>query len=149
MVSNLGILFSNSHPFRSKAWPLPASKEQLDLPCSFVSFAKHWPVVCHQNILSLSMLSRGRSLAMPQPFRHEVYSNVLMKQNKKRFQGGKPHTSEAAHDVFIHCFHQFLQATIRIHWLILLASYLSSEQKHHEASMHPILIQSFTQSSCM
>ena len=86
---NRGFLFPNSHPYRSKAWPLPASKEQLDLPCSFVSFAKHWPVVCHQNILSLSMLSRGRSLTMPQPFGHEVYSNVFMKQNKKRFQGGR------------------------------------------------------------
>ena len=48
---------------------------------------------------------------------HSVYSrnktNNAFKEEEvtAHFQG--------RHDVFIHCFHHFLQTTVRTHWLIL------------------------------
>ena len=116
---------------------------QLRLPCRrlkiFLAEQNKRETIAATAKISCSVVDRFSQCLNHSQFKHEVYSSVLMKQNKKRFQGGKPHTSVATHDVFIHCFHHFLQATIRTHWLILLASYWQAQNKqHHEASVHPM-----------
>ena len=140
------------------------------IPFSVVRFAKHQPVVCHQNILSLSCsvvdgfsqclkhYIYTYSICHDPVFRvngppctttstttttttltpthrskggntipwgrchwtrdHEytyIYISILMeKQAKLSRRKRQLHTSEAAHDIFIHCFHHFLQAMMAI-----------------------------------
>ena len=76
-----------------------------------------------------------------------LYPNVKIKLEKLPRRKRQQHTSEAAHNVFIHCFHHFLQATLRTHWLINLHLEFRTENimKQYEASIHPMFIQSFTQ----
>jgi len=99
----------------------------------FVRFAKHQPVVVtSMSLSSLSMLSCGQILAMPQPFSHEVQCTQCTHETKQTTLSRRKITAhfQGRHDVFIHCFHHFLQATIRTHWLILLASYFEFKTKN-------------------
>lgn len=89
---------------------------------------------CHQHVTLIPLHaqlwtdSSNASTIQSRSSMHSVYSrnktNNAFKEEEvtAHFQG--------RHDVFIHCFHHFLQTTVRTHWLILLASYFEFKTKN-------------------